>query len=351
MRNCLLLLILFIPSLYASDMDSAHQAGVDFGNTNTESLQNTSKNQGAYHYNQPYNSNDIPSYTDSNIKSAAKAMIENPNSSQGQSGEFVISNIKSQEDMKNDHPEISVENNQSLINHSNDIIQQSANNLNDANIYCKDGSCTDTNYTPISDAERNSDLSNVSAVQEAANEETPTAVSNNYNAMINNMQTFKGSAYKCRDMATHYDNCCSDSGWGQKIGLAGCNQEENDLWTKKGQSVCVYVGKYCSHKDLGVCTEHKKSYCCFPTLMARIIQQQGRPQLGWNFGKNDSPSCQGFTPTDLQLIDFSRINFSEFYASLERKMTIPSASSVTKGVSSDKVEARMEDDIKDMFGK
>ena len=68
-------------------------------------------------------------------------MIENPNSSQGQSGAFVINSIKSQEDMKNNHPEISTENNQALINHSNNIIQQSANHLNDSNLYCKDGSC------------------------------------------------------------------------------------------------------------------------------------------------------------------------------------------------------------------
>jgi len=47
--------------------------------------------------------------------------------------------------------------------------------------------------------------------------------------------------------------------------------------------------------------------------LARIIQEQGRTQLGIGWGGSRNPDCRGFTPAELQQIDFAQIDFSEFY--------------------------------------
>lgn len=52
--------------------------------------------------------------------------------------------------------------------------------------------------------------------------------------------------------------------------------------------------------------------------MARIIHQQGRSQLNTigGFGSPENPDCRGLTPEEFQSIDFSKIDFSEYYGDL-----------------------------------
>ena len=55
--------------------------------------------------------------------------------------------------------------------------------------------------------------------------------------------------------------------------------------------------------------------------MARIIQEQGRPQLTTfgptgSWGTPDNPDCRGFTPEEFESIDFAKIDFSEYIASV-----------------------------------
>lgn len=341
---CLMHAALCHRALYAETLSDSYRAGADFAESQLPALTASSQNSRDYHNAYAF---DAPT---GDTKAQAKNAIEANDTPAGQIGAFVAGSIIQQSNMRQNHPDIAVKNNPDLLHNSQKILSNASQSLDQTPLYCKDDSCTDTGYSSLSAAERDKYLSAVSALQEAANEVPQTAVSDNYNSMIAHMRTFNGSVYHCRDMMLNYDNCCSDSGWGQKIGLAGCNQTENTLWQKKGQGLCVYVGRYCSHKVMGECTEHKKGYCCFDTLLSRLIQQQARPQLSWNFGSGKSPNCQGFTPTDLQGIDFSRINYSEFYNSLESKMTIPNALSTTAGITKDKVEARMEKDVEAMFG-
>jgi len=75
---------------------------------------------------------------------------------------------------------------------------------------------------------------------------------------------------------------------------------------------CHYIGSYCSVKVLGVCLQRKKTFCCFSSPLARIIQEQGRRQLGISWGDPKHPNCRGFTPEEFQRIDFSKIDFSEW---------------------------------------
>jgi conjugal transfer mating pair stabilization protein TraN len=75
------------------------------------------------------------------------------------------------------------------------------------------------------------------------------------------------------------------------------------------------------------CLERTKSFCCFNSHLARIINEQGRGQIGKGWGSDTarSPDCSGFSVAELQSLDFSRMDLSEFYA--EIVPTLPSAAS------------------------
>jgi conjugal transfer mating pair stabilization protein TraN len=56
--------------------------------------------------------------------------------------------------------------------------------------------------------------------------------------------------------------------------------------------------------------------------MARIIQEQGRPQLTafgptGNWGSPDNPNCRGFTPEEFEALDFAKIDFSEYISVIQ----------------------------------
>lgn len=97
----------------------------------------------------------------------------------------------------------------------------------------------------------------------------------------------------------------------------------------KDSGVCHYVGKYCSWKikvfGHSICLQHKKVYCCFHTKLARIVQEQGRPQLkdfnySQDWGDAESPNCRGFTPEEFQMLDFDKIDLSEYFGDIENKV-------------------------------
>lgn len=102
--------------------------------------------------------------------------------------------------------------------------------------------------------------------------------------------------------------------------LMSCEQQEQVLGMKRGQNLCHFAGSYCSNKFLKICLETTESYCCFNSRLARIINEQGRGQVGKGWGSGESPDCGGFTPAQLQALDFSTMNLSEFYAEINPKM-------------------------------
>ena len=94
--------------------------------------------------------------------------------------------------------------------------------------------------------------------------------------------------------------------------LTSCTQDEQMLAMSRGQGLCSYVGSYCGSKALGLCVKHLNAYCCFNSKLARIINEQGRPQLGLAWGSPQHPDCSGFTIAQIQSLDFSKIDLSEF---------------------------------------
>jgi len=100
-----------------------------------------------------------------------------------------------------------------------------------------------------------------------------------------------------------------------------CEPEEQVLALKKGQNLCHYVGTFCKVKGgLGDCVEKAEGYCCFNSRLARIIHEGGRPQLGLDWGPPENPKCGGFSQAQLEAIDFSKIDFSEFITEIASRV-------------------------------
>ena len=103
----------------------------------------------------------------------------------------------------------------------------------------------------------------------------------------------------------------------------GCSREEMLLHEKDAQGLCAYVGTYCSSSFLGVCLTKRKVYCCFESKLSRILQEQGRPQIGKTWGTPKKPLCDGFTIFEFQQLDLSVMDFSEIYAEFVDAAKLP----------------------------
>ncbi len=105
------------------------------------------------------------------------------------------------------------------------------------------------------------------------------------------------------------------------LSMMECNAEESRLALKEGASLCHTTGTYCSSciRILGACVsciEHTTAKCCFNSRLARIVNEQGRAQLGRTWGNPGEPDCSGFTVAQLQALDFAAMDLTEFYAAL-----------------------------------
>lgn len=95
-----------------------------------------------------------------------------------------------------------------------------------------------------------------------------------------------------------------------------CPPEMAVTQQKLGQNLCHEVGTRCTTKTLFGCSEDTKTYCCFNSKLARILNEQGRPQIGKGWGSTTSPNCEGYTTSELQSLDFDKMDLSEFMADI-----------------------------------
>jgi len=185
---------------------------------------------------------------------------------------------------------------------------------------CIDGNCIDKSYMTDDDM-----MDSVSKLY---------AVSQMKDAKDLNFKLFAGFADHCSKKAVSYTNCCSTSlkGWGSNLG-AKCKKDEQDLIDKRKKNLCVYVGKE-NKQTMGVTTVVKHHYCCFGGLLNKVIQVQGRKQLGINFGSGGSPDCRGLTLEEIMRLDFDKMDFSEFFQEILKRMKIPKLGDITARVNS-----------------
>ncbi|HBR1235581.1 TPA: conjugal transfer mating pair stabilization protein TraN [Klebsiella pneumoniae] len=108
-----------------------------------------------------------------------------------------------------------------------------------------------------------------------------------------------------------------------------CTEDEFKLAVKKETKLAVFIDSWCQTKVLGQCIEKRSSYCTFNSQIGRIIQEQGRQQLGLNWG-NDSknPDCRGLTLAEFGQIDFNKIDLSEWIGALYEADLLPTTESL-----------------------
>jgi conjugal transfer mating pair stabilization protein TraN len=118
------------------------------------------------------------------------------------------------------------------------------------------------------------------------------------------------------------------------MSMMSCNENEGKLAMKEGAGLCHSIGSYCSSciRVFGYCVsciENTTGKCCFNSKLARIINEQGRQQFGKGWGSAEGPECSGFSIAQLQSMDFSRMDLTEFYASIVP--TLPTVNALQSG--------------------
>lgn len=187
------------------------------------------------------------------------------------------------------------------------------------NLFCLSGDCADQTYGPNSDLAQV--MSHMSVLKEAGDD------------LKNLGSIFKGSDRRCTRHCVSFKDCCGNGdGWGVSLKLASCDATEKELAELRGKNRCIQVGTYCAEKKLGVCIRKKTTFCCYGTKLAKIVQEQGKRQLGLGFGSPEHPECQGLTAEQLSRIDFSQINFSEILSEVMGRTKPPSAEKLVSGL-------------------
>ncbi len=190
--------------------------------------------------------------------------------------------------------------------------------------WCLDGNCTEHGFAANKDmAEALSKLMLFREIQKDMDIKAPSI--------------FKGTEYGCNRNCVDFRDCCgSGSGWGVSMGLAGCSEKEKALAKLRQEKKCVQVGTYCAEKlPIIGCIRKKTNFCCFGTKLARLIHEQGRPQLRMGFGDAEHPQCRGFTVEELTRLDFSKIDLSELLTELYSKFKAPNVSKLSQDFSRD----------------
>lgn len=140
---------------------------------------------------------------------------------------------------------------------------------------------------------------------------------------VTKLEIFKGKRTSCSKNVVDnlmYDCCFSYSGIAKQIGLSKCNADEISLAEMREQGLCHYVGSY-EEKFLDLWKSRDEHvFCCFPSRLSRIVQEEGRKQLGIDWGKPKKPNCRGFISEELSRLDFSKMDLSEISKDFVKKL-------------------------------
>ena len=179
----------------------------------------------------------------------------------------------------------------------------------DGDVYCIDGSC-ETIQREANDEFKDAAVA-LNAMNQARREFDP-----------DNLTLFKGTRESCSHKVFGLSNCCSGKG----VPLLTpwlCSSAEKLLDEKDDAGLCHKVGTYCSSSFLGICVTKKDVYCCFQSKISRILQEQGRPQIGKPWGKPKTETCEGFSIFEFQQLDLAAMDFSEVYADFMEAAKLP----------------------------
>lgn len=165
-------------------------------------------------------------------------------------------------------------------------------------LFCADGECTEHTQTQNNDFGQS--VSALAVVSEAGQEQKQQP----------GTSLFGGKAVQCKIWPINIIDCCHEKGWGKDIDLLHCRDEDKELGKAKINYVAHYLGEFCSEKVAGVCLEHKRSYCVFPSKMARIIQEARLLQVNANgLGDAENPTCAGMSINELSQMNLGQVDF------------------------------------------
>ena len=145
------------------------------------------------------------------------------------------------------------------------------------------------------------------------------------------IELFSGRKMKCSKSVADdlmYDCCFNFGGLAKDMKLSQCSEEENALKAMREKGLCVYIGQYEKEfMDLWK-SQDVHVYCCYPTKLARIFQEEAKKQLGLSWGKPKKPDCRGLSAEDIAQLDFNKMDLSEAFETniqeigqqLEKKM-------------------------------
>jgi hypothetical protein len=190
--------------------------------------------------------------------------------------------------------------------------------LKGGNVFCLDGTCTDVSWEDNQDMLEA--LSKLALFQEMEKS-------------WKDLHVFHGRDLRCSRHCWGFSDCCQISGgWGHSLGFTKCSKSEKDLAGLRGEKKCHYVGSYCAeHLNLGftkICLRKKQTYCCFGSILMKLIHQQGRSQIGLGWGSGEHPVCRGLTPEEVARIDFDQLNLEEAFAELLNSLNVPETTEV-----------------------
>ena len=151
------------------------------------------------------------------------------------------------------------------------------------------------------------------------------------------MSFFTGQRRACHIKYFGLANCCKNSGL--LVGLGNCSASEIELAEERNAGNTHYLGRYCSKRTLfGICVRRSRAWCVFGSKLGRILQQQGRAQLGIGWG-----SCRGLTVAEVESIDFARLDLGEFTQDLMDGSREPSVSLPDSGDTGQAMRTRIRD--------
>lgn len=161
------------------------------------------------------------------------------------------------------------------------------------------------------------------------------------------VSVFTGKSTYCRKpMDVLTVNCCDRKLGSHTSGfhINSCDQFERDLAAARRAHRTHEVGQWCAHylppPLEHTCSEDRQGVCIFDSILGRLIQEQGRQQINAlaakdpkitpiTWGTAEHPNCQGLTPEQLGLIDFSQLDLSEWQREQMKKAKTPSLSQQT----------------------
>jgi chemotaxis protein histidine kinase CheA len=206
----------------------------------------------------------------------------------------------------------------------------SKENPTQTSLFCLTGNCADTSFE--ANNEMMNAMSHLYALREVQNDLRDFKV------------IFKGTHRWCTRNCLDFRDCCGDGkGWGVSLHLSSCDAKEIELKTLRDKRLCVQIGTYCAERDaiFNSCLRKKTTFCCYGTKMARLIQENGRAQLGIGFGSPESPNCEGLSPEQLSRIDFSKINFSEIFEDIKSQTVTKDQKQSLAQVSTERLQNNM----------